>query len=90
MIQPWQVRRASEYMTHAPLVSQFCGRVATEINSVNYVSPRSWLTSSHWVLAYFMLVGHWWHGGRTRIISNLIERGLSRLFEPLLYMRPID
>jgi photosystem II CP43 chlorophyll apoprotein len=90
-IQSWQERRSAEFMTHAPLGSlNSVGGVATEINSVNYVSPRSWLTSSHWVLAYFMLVGHWWHGGRTRITSISIERGLSRSFEPLLYMRPID
>merc|ERR1711957_1097525 len=42
-IQPWQERRAAEYMTHAPLGSlNSVGGVATEINSVNYVSPRSW------------------------------------------------
>jgi photosystem II CP43 chlorophyll apoprotein len=47
-IQPWQERRAAEYMTHAPLGSlNSVGGVATEINSVNYVSPRSWLTCSH-------------------------------------------
>jgi photosystem II CP43 chlorophyll apoprotein len=90
-IQSWQERRSAEFMTHAPLGSlNSVGGVATEINSVNYVSPRSWLTSSHWVLAYFMLVGHWWHGGRTRITSISVERGLSRSYEPLLYMRPID
>lgn len=45
-IQTWQERRAAEYMTHAPLGSlNSVGGVATEINSVNYVSPRSWLTS---------------------------------------------
>ena len=90
-IQTWQERRAAEYMTHAPLGSlNSVGGVATEINSVNYVSPRSWLTSSHWVLAYFMLGGHWWHGGRSRTVSLSFERGLSRRFEPLIYMRPID
>jgi hypothetical protein len=31
-----------EYMTHAPLGSfNYLGGVATEINAVNYVSPRS-------------------------------------------------
>jgi photosystem II CP43 chlorophyll apoprotein len=60
-IQPWQERRAAEYMTHAPLGAlNSVGGVATEINSVNYVSPRSWLTCSHFVLGWF-LVGHWWH-----------------------------
>ena len=49
-IQPWQERRAAEYMTHAPLGSlNSVGGVATEINSVNYVSPRSWLTTSHFL-----------------------------------------
>ena len=44
-IQSWQERRAAEYMTHAPLGSlNSVGGVATEINSVHYVSPRSWLT----------------------------------------------
>ena len=90
-IQTWQERRAAEYMTHAPLGSlNSVGGVATEINSINYVSPRSWLTSSHWILAYFILVGHWWHGGRARSSALSSERGLSRIYEPLLYMRPID
>jgi hypothetical protein len=41
-IQPWQERRSAEYMTHAPLGSlNSVGGVATEINAVNYVSPRS-------------------------------------------------
>ena len=53
-IQCWQERRAAEFMTHAPLGSlNSVGGVATEVNLVNYVSPRSWLTSSHWVLSYF-------------------------------------
>uniref|UniRef100_A0A7S1LGW0 Photosystem II CP43 reaction center protein n=1 Tax=Alexandrium catenella TaxID=2925 RepID=A0A7S1LGW0_ALECA len=90
-IQTWQERRAAEYMTHAPLGSlNSVGGVATEINSVNYVSPRSWLTSSHWILGYFILVGHWWHGGRARASAFSSERGLSRIYEPVLYMRPID
>ncbi|KAH0773506.1 hypothetical protein KY290_010643 [Solanum tuberosum] len=40
-IQPWQERRSAEYMTHTPLgFLNFVGGVATEINAVNYVSPR--------------------------------------------------
>jgi len=54
-IQAWQERRASEYMTHAPLGAlNSVGGVATEINSVNYVSPRSWLTTSHFFLGFFL------------------------------------
>ena len=90
-IQTWQERRAAEYMTHAPLGSlNSVGGVATEINSINYVSPRSWLTCWHWTLGYFILVGHWWHGGRARASTLSSERGLSRIYEPVLYMRPID
>jgi len=90
-VSPWQERRAAEFMTHAPLGSlNSVGGVATEINSVNYVSPRSWLTCSHWVLAYFILVGHWWHAGRARSSALSSETGLSRMYEPVLYMRPID
>ena len=90
-IQSWQERRAAEYMTHAPLGSlNSVGGVATEINSINYLSPRSWLTCWHWSLGYFVLVGHWWHGGRARASALSSEGGLSRIYEPVLYMRPID
>lgn len=90
-IQTWQERRAAEYMTHAPLGSlNSVGGLATEINSINYVSPRSWLTSWHWSLGYFILVGHWWHGGRARASALSSQGGLSRIYEPVLYMRPID
>ena len=90
-IQTWQERRSAEYMTHTPLGSlNSVGGVATEINSVNYVSPRSWLTCWHWTLGYSILVGHWWHGARARTSALSNELGLSRVYEPVLYMRPID
>jgi photosystem II CP43 chlorophyll apoprotein len=90
-IQPWQERRAAEYMTHAPLGSlNSVGGVATEINSVNYVSPRSWLTCSHWILGFFLLVGHWWHAGRARAAAAGFEKGINRETEPTLQLRPID
>jgi photosystem II CP43 chlorophyll apoprotein len=90
-IQTWQERRSAEYMTHPPLGSlNSVGGVATEINGINYSSPRSWLTSSHWSFAYFILVGHWWHAARSRASALSSEGGLSRLYEPVLYMRPID
>ena len=44
----------------------------------------------HWTLAYFILVGHWWHGARARAVALSSEGGLSRIYEPVLYMRPID
>ena len=75
-----QTACGAEYMTHAPLGSlNSVGGVATEMNSINYVSPRSWLTSSHWTLGYFILVGHWWHGGRARA-SALSSKGRLFLF----------
>ena len=90
-IQTWQERRAAEYMTHPPLGSlNSVGGVATEINGINYSSPRSWLTSWHWSLGYFILVGHQWHGARARASGLSSEGGLSRIYEPVLYMRPID
>ncbi|KAL5069519.1 hypothetical protein RYX36_020406 [Vicia faba] len=50
-IQPWQERRSAEYMTNAPLGSlNFVGGLATEVNAANYVSPRSLLATSHFVL----------------------------------------
>ncbi len=90
-IQPWQERRAAEYMTHAPLGSlNSVGGVATEINSVNYVSPRSWLCCSHVFLGFFFLVAHWWHSGRARAAAAGFEKGINRANEPVLSMRPID
>ena len=59
--QSWQHRRAGEFMTHAPLGSlNSVGGVATEVNAVNFVSPRSWLTCSHWFFGFGALLGHWW------------------------------
>ena len=76
---------------HAPLGSlNSVGGVATEINSVNYVSPRSWLTCSHFVLGWFLLVGHWWHSGRSRAAAAGFEKGINRETEPVLQLRPID
>ncbi|KAL4202132.1 hypothetical protein AMTRI_Chr02g219550 [Amborella trichopoda] len=63
--EPWQGRRSVEYMTHDPLVSlNSVGGVATKINAINYVSPGSWLATSHFVLGFFLFVGHLWHTGR--------------------------
>ena len=90
-IQPWQERRAAEYMTHAPLGSlNSVGGVATEINSVNYVSPRSWLTASHFFLGFFTFIAHLWHSGRARAAAAGFEKGIDRETEPVLQMKPID
>ncbi|GKA72351.1 photosystem II CP43 [Tanacetum coccineum] len=52
--------------------------VATEINAVNYVAPRSWLATSHFVLGLFFFVGHLWHVGRARAAAAEFKKGIDR------------
>ncbi|AFY30756.1 photosystem II reaction center protein CP43 [Calothrix sp. PCC 7507] len=90
-IQPWQIRRAAEYMTHAPLGSlNSVGGVSTEINAFNFVSPRTWLASAHFIFAFLFLVGHLWHAGRARAAGAGFERGLDRGDEPVSSMKLLD
>jgi photosystem II CP43 chlorophyll apoprotein len=78
-IKPWQVRRATEYMTHAAIGSlNSVGGVATEINTINYTSPRIWLAGSHLILGFFLLIGHLWHAGRARAANAGFEKGIMR------------
>ncbi len=78
-------------MTHAPLGSlNSVDGVATEINAVNYVSPRSWLSTSHFILGFFFFVGHLWHAGRTRAAAAGFEKEIDRDFEHVLSMTPLN
>lgn len=78
-IKPWQIRRAAEYMTHAAIGSlNSVGGVATEINTINFTSPRIWLSGSHLILGFFLLIGHLWHAGRARAATAGFEKGIAR------------
>ncbi|CAN6445163.1 unnamed protein product [Victoria cruziana] len=64
--------------------------VATEINAVNYVSPRSWLATYHFVLGFFFFVGHLWHVGRAHAAAVGFKKGINRDFKPVLFMTPLN
>ncbi|MFS8871020.1 Photosystem II reaction center protein, partial [Synechococcus sp. R5-15] len=65
------------------------GGVATEINTVNFTSPRTWLAAHNFIFGFLFFVGHLWHAGRARAAAAGFEKGISRENEPVYRMKPI-
>jgi len=73
-------------MTHAPLGSlNSVGGVATEINSFNFVSPRSWGYS----LCLVLLLPSGSPVARRRARAAVV-RGINRENEPVMAMGELD
>ncbi|KAK2977967.1 hypothetical protein RJ640_023505 [Escallonia rubra] len=68
--------------------SKFCGSVATETDAVNYVSPRSSLAISHFLLGFFL--GHLWYVERARATAVGLEKGIDGDLEPSLSFTPLN
>ena len=78
-------------MTHSSLGSfNSVGGVATEINVVKYVSPRSWLAISHFVLGFFLFVSHLWHVGRALAAAAGFEKELIVILNMFFLMTPLN
>ena len=53
----FQTREKKAKMIHSPLGSlNFVGGVIVEINAIGYISSRSWLATSHFVLGFFLFI----------------------------------
>ena len=65
---------------------------AQETHSIDSIARclgvfASW--STHRV-QFGLLVGHWWHSGRSHAVASRLAFGLSRVYEPVLFLRPVD
>jgi len=77
-------------MTHSLLSSlNSVSGVVTNINAVNYISPKSWLATFHFVLGFFLFVGHLWHAKRARTAAVGFEKGIDRNLELVLSKTPL-
>ncbi|KAF4346982.1 hypothetical protein F8388_008420 [Cannabis sativa] len=48
------------------------------------------MATSHFVLGFFLFVGHLWHAGRARAAAAGFEKGIDRDLEPVLFMTPLN
>ena len=80
------------------MAQAFSGLCWSRLSWLTFVNTCFWLSwlaghsfkPRHSRQQFGLLVGHWWHSGRSHAVASRLAFGLSRVYEPVLFLRPVD